>query len=410
VPALDETDNLLNLLANDSTTLQQLTANSDAVVTALANNSKDVQNFIVQADHAATDTATQDANLKTSLQRFPGLLEQLRPAMAKLGTAAQTNTPVLQNLNAASGQLKTLFTNLAPCSAPHTANQCGFANASLPALKSLGQASVTGKTAVKAAAPTVALLNKFAQPVPELAQNLSIVLADLDNRNRAVEADTRSPGGKGFTGLEALLQYAFNQEQTINTFGPFGHMLAVDAFVNPMCSPYATPGTVAANLKQYGPAYRQCYSWLGPNQQGVNESDPSNPGGCVPDPGGAPPGHAGPQTSARACPAQVLSLAPPNQAALRSNKAGASSGAAGAATSGTSGTSSGGGGGGGSGGLGGALNKVTSAVGAATGTQVPTTTVPATPTVPAPQTPSSTSSGTPSAQQAQQLLNYLLSP
>jgi virulence factor Mce-like protein len=418
VPAIDETDNLLNLLGNDSHTLQELTANSDAVVTALANNSKQVQNFIVDANHAATDTATQQANLKTTLHRFPGLLEQLKPAMAKLGAAADTNTPVLQNLNASAGQLKRLFTNLAPCSSPHTGNQCGFANASLPALQSLGQASITGKQAVQAATPTVALLNKFAQPVPELAQNLSIVLADLDNRDRAVEPDSRSPGGKGFTGLEALLQYVFNQEQTINTFGPFGHMLAVDAFVSQMCSPYATPGTIAANLKQYGPAYRQCYSWLGPNQQGVNESDPSNPGGCVPDPGGAPPGHQGPQTSAPACPAGALRTSPANQAARRKNtNASGSSGNSGAGTGslipGTSGSSPIGGGGPS---LQGALGKVTSAIGAATGTPTVTTptvttpTVPSTPAVPVPDTSSSTSSGTPSAQQAQQLLNYLLSP
>ncbi len=38
VPALDETDNLLNLLANDSTTLQNLTRDSNTVITALANN------------------------------------------------------------------------------------------------------------------------------------------------------------------------------------------------------------------------------------------------------------------------------------------------------------------------------------------------------------------------------------
>ncbi len=413
VPALDETDNLLNLLANDSHTLQDLTANSDAVVTALANNSKQVQNFIVDADHAATDTATQQANLRTTLQRFPGLLAQLKPAMAKLGTAADTNTPVLQNLNAAAGQLHTLFTNLAPCSSPHTGNQCGFANASLPALQSLGQASITGKQAVQAAAPTVSLLDKFSQPVPELAQNLAIVLADLDNRDRAVEPDSRSPGGKGFTGLEALLQYAFNQEQTINTFGPFGHMLAVDAFVSQMCSPYATPGTIAANLKQYGPAYRQCYSWLGPNQQGVNESDPSNPGGCVPDPGGAPPGRQGAQTSAPACPAQLLSTAPPNQAALRANKtSGANAGSATGSGSGSPGTTPGSSPTGSGPSLQGALGKVTAAVGAATGAPVPSTpAVPATPSVPAPDTSSSTpSSGTPSAQQAQQLLNYLLSP
>jgi virulence factor Mce-like protein len=410
VPALDETDNLLNLLGNDSTTLQQLTANSDAVVTALADNSKLVQNFIVDADKAATDTASQQANLKTSLHRFPGLLEQLRPAMAKLGAAADANTPVLQNLNASAGQLKTLFTNLAPCSSPHTGNQCGFAGASLPALQSLGQASVTGKQAVQAATPTVALLNKFAQPVPELAQNLSIVLADLDNRDRAVEPDARSPGGKGFTGLEALLQYVFNQEQTINTFGPYGHMLAVDAFVSQMCSPYATPATVAANLKQYGAAYRQCYSWYGPNQPGVNEADPSNPGGCVPDPGGAPPGETGPQTTAKACPPGALTMSPPTLASAKRSAAPAGASAGSRASSGSSpGTAT-------------SPLPRTPAVPGVTTPSVPTPTVPGvtTPTVPGvttpttpsvtPSSPNNQPSGTPNAQQAQQLLNYLLSP
>ncbi|MBV9335434.1 MAG: MCE family protein, partial [Solirubrobacterales bacterium] len=43
VPALTETDNLLNLLANDSNTLKQLTVNSNTVIGALAANSAVVQ-------------------------------------------------------------------------------------------------------------------------------------------------------------------------------------------------------------------------------------------------------------------------------------------------------------------------------------------------------------------------------
>ena len=419
VPALDETDNLLNLLGNDSQTLQALTSNSNAVITALANNSTNVQNFIVEADKASTDTATQQANLRTSLQRFPGLLEQLKPAMAKLGSAATANTPVVENLNAAAGQLHTFFTNVAPCSLPHTGNQCGFANASLPALQSLGQASVTGKTAVQAAAPTVSLLNKFAAPTSrggagtgELAQNLAIVLQDLDAQNRAVEADPRSPGGKGFSGLQALLQYVFNQTLAINTFGPFGHMLAVDAFANPMCTPYATPGTIANNLQAYGAAYRQCYSWLGPNQPGVNETDPSNPGGCVPDPGGAPPGHTGPTAAASKCPASALSTnsadakkankATTPTAATNSNTPTASTPSPGVSPPGMSTTPS----------VQNALGTVNKAVGTVT---TPlggaTSSVPAVPVPTPPQTSNSApNNGAPSAQQAQQLLNYLLSP
>jgi virulence factor Mce-like protein len=418
VPALDETDNLLSLLGNDSNTLKALTTNSNAVITALANNSTQVQNFIVQADEAATDSATQQANLKTTLARFPGFLEQLKPTMAKLANAATANTPVVENLNAAASQLHSFFTNLASCSQPHTGNQCGFANASLPALQSLGQASMTGKQAVRTAAPTVSILNKFAAPTSqggagtgELAQNLAIVLQDLNTQDRAVEPDPRSPGGKGFSGLEALLQYVFNQTLAINTFGPFGHMLAVDAFVNPICSPYATPGTISANLKTYGSAYRQCYSWLGPNQPGVNETDPSNPSGCVPDPGGAPPGETGPQTTASKCPAEALSTSPPNAKSSKKSKASTPAATGSSPTSSLPsvpaappGTPS----------VQGALGAVNNAIGAATAPLGGVTQ--SLPSVPLPSQPQSTTptsppnNGAPTAQQAQQLLNYLLSP
>ncbi|MFL5829684.1 MAG: MlaD family protein [Solirubrobacteraceae bacterium] len=287
VPALTETDDLLNLLANDSKTLQRLTVSADTVVTALAGNRQNVQRFIVTANDTATATARQQASLRAALALLPGFLAQLRPAMSQLGASAVANEPVLQSLNASAGQLTALLHNLPP-----------FASAALPALTSLGKASVTGTAAVQAAAPTVQHLNALAQPTPELAQNLAIVLHDLDDRSRAVEPDARSPSGQGYTGLEALLQYVFNQTLAINTYGPFGHLLAVNSFVDPACSPYATPATIALSLKQFGPSYRRCYAWLGPNQPAVNQTDPSNPSACVPDPGGAPPGFHGPKTSA----------------------------------------------------------------------------------------------------------------
>ncbi|MHB8658347.1 MAG: MlaD family protein [Solirubrobacteraceae bacterium] len=286
VPALTETDNLLNLLANDSHTLQALTVNSDAVITALANNSPQVQRFIDEANNAASDTATQQANLQSTFQRLPAFLEQLRPSLQRLGQATDANLPVLSNLNSASGEIDRLLIDLPK-----------FANGALPAIRSLGKASVTGKVAVQAAGPMIRDLNRFARPTPELAQNLAIVLHDLDDRSRASEPEPRSPGGKGYTGLEALLQFVFNLGVATNSYGPFGHSLAVDGFVSAMCSPYATPGTIAMNLKSFGAAYRSCYAWLGKHQPGVNVTDPSNPTACVPDPGGAPPGESGPAAS-----------------------------------------------------------------------------------------------------------------
>jgi virulence factor Mce-like protein len=285
VPALTQTDNLLALLAQDSHTIQDLTTTANSVVTALANNGHNVQRFVVNANRTAVASAQQRTNLQATFQNLPGFLQQLRPALANLGSAADANEPVLRNLNASSGEINRLFADLVP-----------FSRAAKPALKSLGQASDTGHQAVVAAGPTVAHLNQFAQPTPELAQNLAIVLHDLNTQSKAVEPDPRSPGGKGYTGLQAVLQYGFNQTNAIDYFGQFGHILAVDSFVN-QCSAYQTGATITSNLALFGPGFRRCYQFLGPNQPGVNERDPTNPTGKIPDPGGAPPGLPGPTGS-----------------------------------------------------------------------------------------------------------------
>jgi len=337
-PALAETDNLLALLANDANTIKQLNVDANTVITALANNNRQVQQFIVEANNTAQDSASPAANpascgysasahcIEATWQRLPAFLEQLRPALVKLGAAADAQVPVFDNLNAAAGNLQRFFVDLVP-----------FDHESVPALRSLGQASATGKPAVEAATPTVNDLQRFTGPVgcdqqskqifnctPELAQNLAIVLQWLDSRSHAVEPDPRSPdGGVGYTGLEGVLQYVFNITNAINTFTTWGHELAVDAFASTVCSPYTTPQTLANNLANYESTGgnlnsfnpqnpRTCYAWLGPNQQGVNEPDPSwtpqdrtpaNPSPCVPDPGGYPvqgfgTHYYGPQTNA----------------------------------------------------------------------------------------------------------------
>jgi virulence factor Mce-like protein len=278
VPAIDETDNLLTLLANDSHTINDLNVTADQLVTELANNTSTIDNFIQQSNNIATDTNTQDNNLKATFHNLPPFLEQLRPAMVRLGQSVDANYPVLQNLNASAGQLDRLLVDLPP-----------FSRSALPALRSLGKASVTGKQALIAAKPTIKDLKQFANHTPELAQNLAIVLRSLDDRARAVERNPASPGGKGYTGLEAMLQYVFNQTLDLDYFGQWGHMEAIDGFISPTCGGFATPQTIANNIQQHGiQQVRRCYSFLGAVQPGVTTTDPSNPGACVPDPGGAP--------------------------------------------------------------------------------------------------------------------------
>jgi virulence factor Mce-like protein len=404
VPALTETDNLLHLLAEDSGTLKDLTSSSNTVITALANNSKQVQRFVVEAGNTAADTATQDGNLQKTFADLPGFLEQLRPALQKLDAATTANTPVLENLNAASGQLDTLFKDLP-----------GFAHSATPAIKALGTASVTGRQAVIAAQPTVASLNRFAVHTPELAQNLAIVLKSLDTQADAVEKDPRSPGGKGFSGLQALLGYVFNQALAINTYSQYGHMLAVDAFVSAMCTPYATPATIATSLKTYGSAYRSCYSWLGPNQPGVNETDPTfnaanatpaNPSKCVPDPGGATPGHNGPATSACTLTASDVSSSSKRHRKVKVTKLSTSSSSDARETSGSSGSTSSSTGS--SSGNGINIGKTVSSVLGLLGGKSSSSSSSSASSSTSGSSGSSGSSGGPS--QTQQLLNYLLSP
>ena len=163
----------------------------------------------------------------------------------------------LHNLDASSQQLTTFFDQLGP-----------FADASRPAFRSLGSASKTGDRAVNAAPPVIAQLAAFAAGTPELSKNLSIVLQHLDDRKHAVEKDPRSPGGQGYTGLEALLQYVYDQTTSTSIFDQNNHILKVGAFVGP-CANYASEET----LKKDPSLERQCGSRLGPIQPGLSYPD-----------------------------------------------------------------------------------------------------------------------------------------
>jgi virulence factor Mce-like protein len=254
VPALRETDRVLAVLHDQSRTIEDLTRNADTVVTALAKSHRDVGRFVTEADKAAVDTAERAPQVRASLQKLPGFLEQLKPTMASLGTVADRQTPTLANLRAAAPSVTRFFDDLGP-----------FSRASQPAIEALGKASTTGRAAVQAAQPTIALLNQFAKPTPELANNLNIVLHDLDDPSRAVE--------HGYTGLEALLMYTFDQSLAINAFDQNGHLLRVNAFVSE-CGNYADAYTVVKKLKD-DPKFKHCEAWLGPDQPGVTAKDPS---------------------------------------------------------------------------------------------------------------------------------------
>ena len=128
------------------------------------------------------------------------------------------------------------------------------------------KASVTGDDALRASVPTVQELNRFSAGTPGLGGNLAIVLRHLDDRRYAIEDDPRSPGGKGYTGLEALLQYVYDQTLSTNVYDQNSHILKLALVAGGDCTRYAD----VAGAKQYG---AECSSTLGPNQPGINFPD-----------------------------------------------------------------------------------------------------------------------------------------
>ena len=263
VPALRETDQVLAILAKQNQTLANLTRDADTVIGDLAGNRKNVGRWVTETRQTAAASAERRAEIAGSLRRLPTFLRELTPTMAALGQASDAQTPSLEDLNASAGQLTRLFENVPP-----------FAKASQTGFRTLAKASRSGRPAMAAAKPTVAQLGQAVAHMPEVANNLAIVLEHMNNRKFAVEKDPRSPGGQGYTGLEAILQYFYDQTMAINIYDANTHILKVDLFTS-KCSDYQNRDTLKEKMKKDPSFYSDCAAILGPNQPGITTPDPT---------------------------------------------------------------------------------------------------------------------------------------
>jgi virulence factor Mce-like protein len=258
LPALQETNRVLKILGDNRKVLRRLAADSGVIMSKLGDRRKDVSRFVREAGQTAATTAERRDALAETFRRFPGFLAEFTPAITDLGTAAREQTPALADLSAAAPSVTRLLDTLGP-----------FAKASEPAVTSLADAAKIGRGAVSEAASTVNLLSDLGAKSAEPANNLAIVLSDLDDRGRAVEPDPDAPEGKGYTGLEAILQYPFDQSLAINIFDTRGYTLKLNALINE-CSDY----TDAAKAKADPARTAHCSAALGPSAPGVNQPDP----------------------------------------------------------------------------------------------------------------------------------------
>ena len=257
-PALREVDRVLAELAEQRRVIRDLTDDAEDVVVELAGNKKDITRFVREARDTSEASAQRYDGLRDQFQKFPTFLRELRPTMQLLGEAADRQRPALANLSAQAPLLRRFLDTLGP-----------FSEASRPAFRSLAAASRQGRSAVKVSLPRIKELGAFAKVLPEVVTNLAMTLEHLHDRNFAVEKDERSPGGQGFTGFEAFLQYIFRQSQAVNVYDANSYMLKVSAFLDSNCANYTDPEMARNPDRQY------CRAILGPSQPGIDQPDPT---------------------------------------------------------------------------------------------------------------------------------------
>jgi len=257
-PALREVDRVLAQLAKERLVIRDLYENADTVLNAAANKRKFIGRYVQEVRDTANAYANRADDLQRQFEQLPTFLRELRPTLAALSDVADEQTPALSNLRRSAPDLRRLLTTLGT-----------FAEASRPNFRALGDAAERGLSAVRVSRPNIRLLGRSVKTLPETARNLAITLEHLDNPDFAVEKDARAGRADGgYTGLEALLRYIHSQGQAINLFDANNYILKVTAFADKDCQSFATP----ANVKSLP---ERCKAYLGPNQPGINQPDPS---------------------------------------------------------------------------------------------------------------------------------------
>jgi virulence factor Mce-like protein len=268
-PALRETSETLRILGRQTNTIERFIGDAHTVIAALEDRKKDVSGFVREAGRTAEITASRRDDLGETFRRLPAFLAELEPYMGRLGDLTEAQTPVLRDLQSASGELDTFLTRLRP-----------FAAEGRPAFKALGDVSVVGRRAVRKTDEEVRELRRLAKDAPGLAKPLRQFLQSIDDRSRAVEPDRRAaasgpPAGDkthatsrraGFTGMEAIWNYFFWQTLSTNALDDIGHVLRLGIIVNG-CTPY--------QVKPSRELLDRCNQFLGPTQPGVTTPDPT---------------------------------------------------------------------------------------------------------------------------------------
>ena len=175
--------------------------------------------FINESGKVARASANHRGAIAQSLAAFPAFLEQLGPAMERLGRFAAQTTPTLEDLGIAAPGINKTFESIGPFSKSFE----GF-------LKAFGQNARTTSSALEAVEPLLALVKGFGKAAKPFAGNLSGLLTSL-----------KSTGG-----LERLLDFIYLGGGSVNGYDALGHFLRAELVASGAASATPSPPTRSA--------------------------------------------------------------------------------------------------------------------------------------------------------------------
>jgi ABC-type transporter Mla subunit MlaD len=290
-PALRELHAALRILGDQNRIVRGLTANADRILVRLASRRDDVVRFVQGARDTAAASVERRADLSRDFELLDDFLAELRPTMARLGELARRQAPLLADLRASGAGLNRLALRFP-----------AFADSTRIALRSLGDAGVVGRRALRKGREEIRILRRASRNAPPTSRDLASLTRDLDDPRRAVEIDRRvaddtgrtgtRPGRRntmGYTGLEGLLNYAYYQAGALNQFDPVSHLLHFSLYEvdsgpcghantggRPGAPDFGVPAQDGGHTTNIRDAH-SCVSWLGANQPRLNESMPLPP-------------------------------------------------------------------------------------------------------------------------------------
>jgi ABC-type transporter Mla subunit MlaD len=200
-PALQELDKVLAILASENHLLAKLAVDSDQALKPFAAVRDKVADFIVQANTVSQASARQRGALARNLQLLPKLLNELGPAMDRLGRFADQTTPVFTDLKVAAPGINKAFTSLP-----------AFSRSSTKFFTNLGKTAKVSGPALTAIQPLLARVGTLGKEARPFSFNASELLTSL-----------RDTGG-----LERLLDFIFLGAGASNGYDALGHFLRAE--------------------------------------------------------------------------------------------------------------------------------------------------------------------------------------